>query len=46
MSFRTVRDPITCPSKQNPKRGSTKGACYRKAVFDDGGDLRLRVVAK
>lgn len=37
-------EPIAYPSKQNPKRVSTQGACFRMAVFDGGGDLCLRVV--
>lgn len=40
-----VGEPIAYPSQQNPKRVSTKGACFRMAVFDGGGDLCLRVVA-
>jgi hypothetical protein len=39
-------EPIAYPSKQNPKRVSTEGTCFRMAVFDGGGDLCLRVVAK
>jgi hypothetical protein len=40
-----VGEPIAYPSQQNPKRVSTKGACFRMAIFDGGGDLCLRVFA-
>jgi hypothetical protein len=39
-------EPIAYPSMQNPKRVSTEGACFSKAVFDDGGDLRPQGAAK
>jgi hypothetical protein len=38
-------EPIAYPSKQNPKRVSTNGECFRMTIFDGGGDLCLRVVA-
>jgi hypothetical protein len=38
-------EPIAYASRENPKRVSTKGVCFRMAIFDGGGDLCLRVVA-